>query len=251
MFEVAGNSSVSTYFEMIGADGRHAHAYLFVGPHGVGKSTVARAWAQQLLAHDGPLNTHPDYYELDPSIPDSPDPIDLARAFTHFMSEKPFFAARKVAFIRHAELLTPASCDALLKTIEEPAGESVMIIAVSHQELVPATIRSRCQMVAFAPVQSEEPRDERHVKLSALLADTPSARMRWVAQQFGRAREAEEKRFIAHELVAVFEQVVHDACGRGQLTSAEALIKAFAGTRHALAHNVSPQMAIEQLVIIQ
>lgn len=249
MFDVIGHARVVAYLEQVTRENRQAHAYLFVGPRGVGKSTVARAWARELLAHEGPLHTHPDYYELDPSIPDAPEPIELVRAFTHFMNEKPFLAARKVALIRRAELLTPASCDALLKTIEEPAGESIMIITVSHEELVSPTIRSRCQMVTFSPVPGEEPRDERHTELAALFSDTPTARFRWVGAQFNNLRDAEEKRARAHELVAVFERVTHEACGTERMPDGRAIVRALRDTRHALEHNVSPQLVIEQLLL--
>lgn len=245
---VLGHERVVAYLHAVLAEGRIAHAYLFVGPHGAGKSTVARAWAQELLAHEGPLHTHPDYYELDPSISDAPDPIELVRAFTHFMSEKPLLAMRKVALIRRAELLTPASCDALLKTIEEPAGESVMVITVSHEALVPATIRSRCQMVAFSSVYHEESKDARDAALIALLDTTPAARFRWVSAQFANLRDAEEKRSRAQELVGVFERVLH-ANGTARAQHGGAIIRALRETHHALEHNVSPQLSIEHLVM--
>lgn len=246
---VAGHDRVVAYLNTVGVEGRLAHAYLFVGQTGVGKSTVARAWAQELLAHDGSLRSHPDYYELDPCIPDAPDPIEMARAFTHFMSEKPLLASRKVALILRAEMLTPASCDALLKTIEEPAGESVIIVTVSHQDLVPATIRSRCQIVVFSPAPNEEPLDERHTRLAALLADTSAARFRWVGMQFGTLRDTEEKRTRAQELMVVFERVIHESCRTERAPNGQAVISAIRDTRHALEHNVSPQLAIEHLLL--
>lgn len=249
MINVAGHEHVVTYLNAIAAEGRIAHAYLFVGPTGIGKSTVARAWAQELLAHEGPLHIHPDYYELDPGIPDAPEPIKMVRAFTHFMSEKPLLAVRKVALILRAELLTPESCDALLKTIEEPPGDSIMIITVSHHALVPATIRSRCQMVEFAPVSLEKSHDERDAALTALLAEKPAARFRWINAQFANLRDAEEKRTRAQELVGVFERVMHAECGTDRVPDGSTAIRAFRDTRHALEHNVSPQLVIEHLVM--
>lgn len=249
MFDVAGHARVVQYLTTVNAEGRTAHAYLFVGPHGAGKSAVARAWALELLKHDGSLNAHPDYYELDPTLPDAPDPIDVVRALVHFMSEKPLLAARKVVLIRRAEMLTPASCDALLKTLEEPSGESVMIVTVSHKDLVPATIRSRCQIVVFSSVQNEELSDERHATLVSLLSEAPSVRLRWIGAQFSKLREIEEKRALAQELVGVFERVVHEACGTERAPDGRACIRALRDTRHALEHNVSPQLALEQLIL--
>ena len=252
--DIVGHQETARYLSEIAREGRQAHAYLFVGPPGAGKSAVARAWAQELLHHEGKLAAHPDYHECDVTIPDALDPIDAVRELVRFMSEKPFMAQRKVAVIPHAEALTPTAGDALLKTLEEPRGDRVIILTVSHADLIAPTIRSRCQIIVFQPVAPEVPTaqfEERVAALAQVLQGTPSARVRWGAQQFGRAREAEEKRAIAHELVAVFERVIHGACGGGRLTSADpgTLLKTFAETRHALAHNVSPQMVIEQLVL--
>ena len=238
------------YLAAMSAEGRMAHAYLFVGPRGAGKSAVARTWAGELLRHKGPIHTHPDYYELAPTLPDAPEPIEAVRAFVHFMSEKPLLAARKVALIRRVELLTPASCDALLKTLEEPAGESVMILTVSHRDLAPVTIRSRCQEVIFSPAPNEESHDERDAALDALRSATPSARLRWVGAQFKTLRETEEKRALAQELVGVFERVMHEACHTERAPDGRACIRALRDTCYALDHNVSPQLAIEQLMFV-
>ena len=253
---IVGHQETVRHLSEIARDGRQAHAYLFVGPSGVGKSTVARAWAQELLNHEGKLAVHPDYHELDCTTlrADDVDPIDAARAVISFMATKPLLAVRKVVLIRHAEMLTGTAGDALLKTLEEPSGDRVMIITVTHADLIAPTIRSRCQMIAFEPVTAgiapgTTQFEERVVALARVLQEMPSARLRWIAQQFGRAREAEEKRAIARELISVFERVTHDACVAGRGVG-KGLVKALARTHHALANNVSPQMAIEQLILI-
>lgn len=253
---IVGHQETVRYLSEIAREGRQAHAYLFVGPPGVGKCTVARAWAHELLDHEGKLAVHPDYHELDCDTlrADDVEPIAAVRDAINFMATKPLLAMRKVALIRHAETLTRTAGDALLKTLEEPSGDRVMIITVTHTDLIAPTIRSRCQMIVFQPVatgvaQGTAQFEERVAALAQVLRETPSARLRWVAQMFGRAREAEEKRAIARELVSVFERVIHDACVAGQPVGGE-LVKAFVETHHALAHNVSPQMVIEQLILI-
>lgn len=144
------------------ATGKIGHAYLFSGPRGCGKTTVARLLAKAVncLApgEDGePCGTCEscrnitagsslDVVEIDGA---SNRGIDEVRELKEHVSLSPFSARFKVYIIDEVHMLTDAAFNALLKTLEEPPSSVVFIFATTEPAKVPATIRSRCQHIPF------------------------------------------------------------------------------------------------------
>ena len=143
-------------------DGRPSHAYLFRGPAGTGKRSVARAFAAALLA-DGAgdpaaaadralRGTHPDLSWIRPSgaaemlVSDIDEPVVAAAART------PFESARRVFVIEAAETMGDATANRLLKTLEEPPEYAHLILLTDRPGDLLATISSRCQHVRFDPL---------------------------------------------------------------------------------------------------
>ena len=116
------------------------HAYLFSGQEGVGKQSLALEFAKKLLKTDN-LQNHPDFQIIDVQ---GEIIMDNIHDFISRLSLKPFVAKKKVAIINNAENLNPQSGNALLKTLEEPSADTVIIL-VSSGKLLP-TIVSRCQI---------------------------------------------------------------------------------------------------------
>ena len=169
---VRGHETVIRSFETAWRKSRLGHAYLFVGPAGVGKHTFARELARALLCetHTRRLQacgecggcklvdagTHPDL-SLVARPEDLVDfPIGLIRELIEHLSLKPARGGRKVAIVDDADDLTAEAANAFLKTLEEPPpGSLLILIGGPSPERQFSTILSRCQTVPFAPVPNE------------------------------------------------------------------------------------------------
>lgn len=145
--------------------GRVAHAYAFVGPSGVGRKLTALAFARALLCPSRGCGrcrscaqigegTHPDCHLI---LPDGQNiKIDQVRELERLAALTPHAGPYKLFILDDAERLTPQAASALLKTLEEPPARTVLVLILSQVRALPATIRSRCQLVRFAPLPLPE-----------------------------------------------------------------------------------------------
>ncbi len=117
-----------------------AHAYLFAGGRGTGKTTAARILARALGVSDK------DLYEIDAA---SNRGIDDIRALREGVYAMPFSSPYKFYIIDEAHMLTKEAWNALLKTLEEPPAHAIFVLATTEIEKVPDTIQSRCEVYSF------------------------------------------------------------------------------------------------------
>ena len=122
------------------AQGNVAHAYLFAGTRGTGKTSVARILATGIGCSQN------DLYEIDAA---SNRGIDDIRELRENISIQPLESPFKVYIIDEAHMLTKEAWNALLKTLEEPPAHAVFVLATTELEKVPETIISRCQLFQF------------------------------------------------------------------------------------------------------
>ncbi len=159
--EVVGQEHVVRTLTSALAHGRIAHAYLFAGPRGTGKTTMARLLAKAVncTAKDGPkpcnrcdvcqaLNEGRllDLIEIDGA---SNRGIDEVRTLREQVNFSPNVARYKVYIIDEVHMLTPEAFNALLKTLEEPPAHVIFVLATTEVHKLPPTIISRCQRFDF------------------------------------------------------------------------------------------------------
>ena len=151
-------------------DGRLAHAYLFSGIEGVGKTSCAISLTQALNCEEGDGDAcgrcvacekimhlaFPDFRKIEPGGPARTIPIDTIRSVRREIHLKPVEGKYKVFFITDADRMNEQSSNALLKVLEEPPEESVLILSTSHPYLLLPTILSRCQTICFRRLGREE-----------------------------------------------------------------------------------------------
>ncbi len=191
--EVVGQEHVVRTLTSALAQGRIAHAYLFAGPRGTGKTTMARLLAKAVncLADDGPkpcnrcavcqaLNEGRllDLIEIDGA---SNRGIDEVRTLREQVNFSPNVARYKVYIIDEVHMLTPEAFNALLKTLEEPPAHVIFVLATTEVHKLPPTIISRCQRFDF-----------RRIPL-----DLITQRLRLIADQEGIKAEQDALELIA------------------------------------------------------
>jgi len=178
--KIVGQDQAVDYLRRSAASNRLAHALLFVGPPGVGKRLVAQSLALTLFCERFPETaleacgecrscrmmlaaTHPDYLTLACPEGKSELPIELLvgsrenrgrEGLCHDLALRPMAARRRVAVIDDADRMSTECANALLKTLEEPPSYAVIILIAADSAAVLPTIRSRCQMVRFAPLET-------------------------------------------------------------------------------------------------
>lgn len=166
--DVVGQEHIERTLKNAIEQGKVSHAYLFCGPRGTGKTTMARILAKALLCERGPTvepdgtcpeceaiaqGTHPDVYELDAASRTGVD--NVREEIIARVNYAPTRGAWKVYIIDEVHMLTNAAFNALLKTLEEPPEHILFILCTTDPQKVPDTIQSRCQRFDFHRISNE------------------------------------------------------------------------------------------------
>ena len=166
--DVVGQGHITRTLQNAITTGRLAHAFLFSGPRGVGKTTTARILAKALNCSEGPTptpcgkcdscretaaGTSIDVIEIDGA---SNRGIEHIRELREAVKYAPIGGKSKVYVIDEVHMLTNEAFNALLKTLEEPPPHVIFIFATTEPQKIPATILSRCQRYGFKRVPLQD-----------------------------------------------------------------------------------------------
>ena len=165
--EIRGHERVVRQLRAAVASRQPAHAYLFSGPPGIGKATLARALTASLVCDRSTQGDacgacaqctrvaggiHPDVRLVEREEDRRDIRTEQAREVSRWLALRPLMAARKVALIDDAECLNEHGQNALLKTLEEPPGSAVILLIATDGSLLLPTVRSRCQRLRLDPL---------------------------------------------------------------------------------------------------
>lgn len=158
---------LAPHWDRLGSHIQSGHvpqALLLVGMDGVGKTVLAESFANRLLCREPGLyacgecfgcrlfaaKTHPDFLRIEPEEPGKVIPVDAVRGLIANLALKPQYSGRRVVLISPANQMSVSSANSLLKTLEEPDEYTTLLLLTHSPQLLPATIRSRCQRMDIA-----------------------------------------------------------------------------------------------------
>lgn len=239
---VVGQQHIVSTLEHAVAEGRLSHAYLFCGPRGTGKTTMARILAKALLCEkaegaraagatgcnpDGTCpectaiaeGTHPDVYELDAASRTGVD--NVREEIINSVSFAPVRGAYKVYIIDEVHMLTTQAFNALLKTLEEPPSHVIFVLCTTDPQKILETILSRCQRFDFHRISN----------------DDIIGRLRYICEQEGFAFDEEALGVVARharggmrDALSTLEQLSVFGDGSVRIDDARALLGEVAST---------------------
>lgn len=239
---VVGQQHIVSTLEHAVAEGRLSHAYLFCGPRGTGKTTMARILAKALLCEkaegaraagatgcnpDGTCpectaiaeGAHPDVYELDAASRTGVD--NVREEIINSVSFAPVRGAYKVYIIDEVHMLTTQAFNALLKTLEEPPGHVIFVLCTTDPQKILETILSRCQRFDFHRISN----------------DDIIGRLRYICEQEGFAFDEEALEVVARharggmrDALSTLEQLSVFGDGSVRIDDARALLGEVAST---------------------
>ncbi|MCX5677202.1 MAG: DNA polymerase III subunit gamma/tau, partial [Planctomycetota bacterium] len=232
--EVIGQEPIARTLKSALAHDRVAHAYLFCGTRGVGKTTMARLLARALNCEKGPTpdpcgtcdicqaihrGDDIDVLEIDGASNTSVDDVRVLRQNAHY---RPARARYKIYYIDEVHMLSRSAFNALLKTLEEPPEHVVFLFSTTEPERLPATILSRCQRFDFRAVPAERIAEHlQHIcKKEKVKADADAL-----------AAIAREGRGSVRDALTLLDQAIAVAGGKITLETVRASVGAASGDK--------------------
>jgi len=163
MEEVIGHQNVLDFFAKVMKNGSLSHAYCFVGPEMVGKKTVAKHIASELLkVEPEKLTTATDFILVERLFDEKTEKtkkdinVEQIRELREVLARHAFLGGYQVAIIDEANRLNSEAANALLKTLEEPRPKTIIFLLTDDENKLPTTILSRCQKIYFSVVSKEK-----------------------------------------------------------------------------------------------
>jgi DNA polymerase III subunit delta' len=201
------------------------HAYLFLGPPSVGKTSLAMYLAGLLVCVGSGTkpcgicrgckgvsrSSHPDVRTVERATDRRDITIDQIRHVELDLSMAPYESTRKLVCVSGAEAMNDAAASALLKTLEEPPAGATLVLAATDPGSLPSTIRSRCQIVSLQPVPAREIATALHADFAvdgergAELASLARGRPGWAVRAIADPEMVEQERIMLQRIAGLRE----------------------------------------------
>lgn len=215
MWKVVGHSRAIKFLDTSTDVNMLSHAYLFLGPPNIGKNTLAINLAQKVNCSsiDSPCQecqsciriqngNHADVLaiSMDSVGAKAEIGIDVIREMQHKAMFKPYEGTRRVVIIKEAEKLSIEAANCLLKTLEEPPSELLMVLTSTSKDLLPPTLCSRCKEINMNPLSEDEvsialeAHKSEDTEIPALLSKICQGRVGWAIQAIQQPEVLENRR---------------------------------------------------------
>ncbi|MCM8779471.1 MAG: DNA polymerase III subunit delta' [Candidatus Omnitrophica bacterium] len=169
MKKIIGKEKIFNFLINSFRESRVSHAYLFLGPEGVGKAFTAKLFAQFINCEnrkENPCfeciscvkiehNNHPDVYWIKPEEGSQGIKMEAMRTLQERIFLKPYEAKFKIFVLENVDYISEEAANCLLKTLEEPPGDALLILIAEEKERIIPTIISRCQIIKFNPISRD------------------------------------------------------------------------------------------------
>lgn len=202
--EIVGNEPIKEILEKSIEKETTSHSYLFVGISGIGKKMIAEEFAKKILGIEKEFdnNNHPDFLCIEPE--GNSIKIEQIRFLQKKIQEKPIISNKKVYIINDADTMTKEAQNCLLKTLEEPPEFATIILIGSQENLFLTTIKSRCMILKFTPIDDEK--IKQYLELNYKIKNLSQNRLDMFQGSIRRAIEVKDKQEEYNQI----EEMIHN-----------------------------------------
>lgn len=244
------------------------HAYCFVGPRYAGKKKMALELSSTILNIPlERLSLHPDFFLIEQEMNEKTGKtkrdidIDQIKKLREFTSTRPFQAKRKVIVILEAEKMNDHSSNALLKTLEEPKGDTIIFLVTEDENELLPTIRSRAQMIYFYPIDQEKNIKSKEIfslesqRFLSLFGQPLYQKLKSVEEIFGDKKDHIAAREELQDILNCWEVVNRDKFFQSLQTNPypkKVFVEVYNRIQEAkkyLHNNIHPKLLVEQILI--